>query len=216
MYLLSKRTNQMFQVGFKWAFFAALSNFVQLFTTASFLGLFGHHQVKDSELNISIISSSQVLLWGSWQFIQFHSVLNLLCLDLQVLDPIKARESHHLPFLWCWGSLWEQNDARFQLPVSSSWNNCQTDLKFSLAHSTTQLNKHVAQDQNAVAGLILCFFLDLQYFQFLWFPLVWLLFTVSHCVMNWMVTFRWKLRAELREEILAALKLWGACSFRVH
>lgn len=27
-----------------------------------------------------------------------------------------------------------------------------------------------------------------------------------------MVTFGWRLRAELREEILAALKLWGACS----
>lgn len=39
-------------------------------------------------------------------------------------------------------------------PVAFSWNNCQTDWKFCLAHSTSQLNKHVARDQNAVAELI--------------------------------------------------------------
>lgn len=130
-------------------------------------------------------SSVRFLAINSASFIHGPSILlNLLCLDLQFLGPIKARESYHLLFLWCWGSLWEENGAHFQLPVSSFWNNCQTDLKFCLALSTTQLNTHVAQDQNAVAGLIWCFFPDLQYFQFLWFPLVWLLFIVSHCVMN--------------------------------
>lgn len=61
MYFLSKRTRSV-PLGFKWTFFAALSSLIQSFTTAAFLGLFGHHQVKDSELNTLIISQSKVLL----------------------------------------------------------------------------------------------------------------------------------------------------------